>query len=84
MRLVLFALTLLALAPSASAQTALRVGEPVERTLASGDAHAYPLDLPAGQFVLGDADQLTVDVVVTLTGPDGETIRDVRPAPPGS
>ncbi len=66
---------LLALTPSASAQPSLQPGTPVERTLAAGDAHAYTLDLAAGQFVLGSADQHTLDVVVTLTGPDGERIR---------
>lgn len=68
-------LTLFLLASVASAQPDLRPGEPVERTLAAGDAHAYPLGLDAGQFVLGTADQHTVDVVVTLTGPDGERIQ---------
>ena len=76
MRPLLFAATLLALVSSTSAQQALQLGEPVERTLASGDAHIYPLTLGAGQFVLGSADQHTVDVVVTLTGPDGETIQE--------
>ncbi|MGB3543752.1 serine hydrolase [Rubrivirga sp.] len=76
MRPLLFVATLLALASSASAQEALQPGAPVERTLASSDAHAYSLTLDAGQFVLGSADQHTVDVVVTLTGPDGETIRE--------
>ncbi|WP_412069045.1 serine hydrolase [Rubrivirga sp. IMCC43871] len=75
MRLVRFGLALIALASVASAQPALQLGEPVERALTASDAHAYPLDLPAGQFVLGAADQLTVDVVVTLTGPDGETLQ---------
>ena len=60
--------------PRASAQSDLRVGEAVERDLAQDDAHAYALDLDAGQFVLGTADQLTVDVVVTVTGPGGETV----------
>lgn len=77
MRALLLALTLLSLPAAASAQQALRPGDPVERTLAAADAHAYRLDLPAGQFVLGSADQQTVDVVVTITGPGGETIQTV-------
>ena len=77
MPLFLLGLTLLALASVASAQPALQLGEPLERALVADDAHAYPLDLPADQFVLGDADQLTVDVVVTLNGPDGETLQTV-------
>ena len=47
----------------------------MERTLAAGDAHAYTLDLDAGQFVLGAADQITVDVEISLAGPDGERIQ---------
>ena len=63
------------LASPLTAQTALDIDRPVEGTLASDDAHAYTLDLPAGQFVLGHAFQRSVDVVVTLTGPDGDEIR---------
>ena len=74
MRSFFLSIALVALASAATAQTALRLAEPIERTLAAGDAHAYPLDLPAGQFVLGTADQQTVDVVVTVTGPDGERV----------
>ncbi len=80
MRSLLFALTFLSLASATSAQQTLQPGQPIERTLASGETHTYPLDLSAGQFVLGAADQQTVDVMVTLTGPDGETIQDVRSA----
>ena len=75
MRPLSLGLALLALAPAVAAQQSLQLGEPVERDLATGDAHAYALDLPAGQFVLGAADQQTVDVVVTLAGPDGERVR---------
>ena len=75
MRSSLLSLTLLALAPVVAAQQSLRPGVPVERELAAGDAHAYTLDLAVDQFVLGAADQHTVDVVVTLTGPDGERIQ---------
>ncbi len=36
--------------------------------------HAYTLDLQADQFVFGQVNQITVDVVVTVQGPDGETL----------
>ncbi|MGB3545185.1 serine hydrolase domain-containing protein, partial [Rubrivirga sp.] len=81
MRPLLVVATLLALASTVSAQQLLQQGEPVERTLAAGDAHAYALDLDAGQFVLGAVDQISVDVEITLAGPDGERIQSFdRPA----
>lgn len=73
MRLTPAALFLL-LATSVAAQTPLTVGRSVEGTLATGDADAYTLALAADQFVLGAADQQSVDVVVTVTGPDGAEI----------
>ncbi|MEL6615352.1 MAG: serine hydrolase [Bacteroidota bacterium] len=75
MRLPLL-LALLLVASGAAAQTALAPGDAIDADLATGDAHAYTLDLDADQFVLGAAMQHTVDVVVTLTGPDGETIEE--------
>lgn len=68
---------LLLLATSVAAQTPLTVGQSVEGTLATGDADAYTLALSADQFVFGAADQQTVDVVVTVTGPDGAEVLEV-------
>lgn len=68
-------LALLSLPVAASAQQALQPDEPIERTLAAGDAHAYPLTLPAGQFVLGSDDHQIVDVVMTVKGPGSETVQ---------
>ena len=75
MRPLTFCLALLASSSPVQAQEPLRLGEPIERDLAADGAHAYALDLGADQFVAGAADQHTVDVVVTLAGPDGERIR---------
>ena len=72
MRLVLLAL--LAAAPPLAAQTTLSVGAPVEARLAAGGADVYVLDLDANAFVAGRADQRSVDVVVTVSGPDGAEI----------
>ena len=72
MRSVLVAL--LVAAPPLAAQTALEMGAPVEARLAAGGADAYALDLDAGTFVAGRADQRSVDVVVTVTGPDGDEV----------
>ena len=55
--------------------TPLTIGEPITRDLGAHDAHAYTLDLDAGQFVYGDVDQQTVDVVVTVYGPDDAVIQ---------
>ncbi|OZC04462.1 serine hydrolase [Rubricoccus marinus] len=66
---------LLALASGgAAAQEALVPGQPAEGTTASGDSDAYTLALDADQFVLGRAVQVDADVVVTVTGPDGEAV----------
>lgn len=54
--------------------TPLTVGEPITRDLGAHDAHAYTLDLGAGQFIYGDVDQQTVDVIVTVYGPDGAVV----------
>lgn len=71
----------LMLAAPAYAQIALSVGEPIEGNLEKGASDAYTLDLRSGDFVLGAADQITVDVSITLTGPDGEKIQAFdRPA----
>jgi CubicO group peptidase (beta-lactamase class C family) len=39
-----------------------------------GEVRQYAVDLGAGQFVAGDALQQTVDVEVTVTGPDGRPV----------
>jgi CubicO group peptidase (beta-lactamase class C family) len=68
------ALVLLLTAAPALAQTPLVAGTPVRGELAPDGADAYELTLAAGQFVLGVATQHTTDVVVTVVGPDGETV----------
>ncbi|GMN03048.1 serine hydrolase [Erythrobacter sp. MTPC3] len=71
----------LTLAAPLYAQSALAVGAPIEGNLEKGAADTYTLDLDPGDFVLGAADQITVDVSITLTGPDGEKIQTFdRPA----
>jgi CubicO group peptidase (beta-lactamase class C family) len=60
----------------AGAQDTLRLerGRTVERDLPAGGVHVYTLDLPPGRFVYGVADQLSVDVVVTVYGPAGSRL----------
>ena len=74
MRIVTLFVLLLVAAPASWAQQALTPGQTQTGTLATGDADVYTLDLTADQFVAGEADQQTVDVVVTITGPDGEQV----------
>ena len=71
----LLLLGLLALALPAVAQTALVPDQPLDGDLEADGSDAYTLTLDAEQFVLGHAFQHTVDVVVTVAGPDGTQLR---------
>ena len=53
-------------------EVVLEPTNPVE--LASGDSHTYELTTKANQYVVGSVMQSSVDVVVTVTAPDGERI----------
>ena len=72
-RALLLAAALLA-APFASAQTPVAVGEPHAGELDGTTSADYTLTLDADQFVAGAVDQHSVDVVVSVTGPDGERV----------
>lgn len=54
--------------------TPLAMGDRYEWTLGAGEERSFSLELAADQFVIGTADQVSVDVVVTVVGPDGEEI----------
>jgi CubicO group peptidase (beta-lactamase class C family) len=63
----------------ASAQggiVALELGKPIGREIGGSERHDYRVDLQSGQFMLVVADQLGVDLAVTVLGPDGEAIRE--------
>src|SRR2546423_7406751 len=63
----------------------LRVGAPIERELAGGEAHSYRVTLTAGQYLHVEAEQKSIDVVVRLFGPDGQKLTEVNnDRPPGS
>lgn len=72
-------LLLLALAGAAAAQapTPLTPGQTVADSLDADDTHAYTVALDAGQFVYAEADQQSVDVVITVLGPDGAQVKRV-------
>lgn len=81
----LAALTLLSCPPAAAqtpAQT-LTASQRVERELKGDEAHAYGLDLKAGDYLQAVVEQKGIDVVVTLFGPGGEKIVEVD-SPNGS
>lgn len=76
--LFLFCLT----APFARAQET-RQGEPdaslvpdqvFRDSLASAEIATYSIDLPAGQFVYGEVDQVSIDAVVTIYDPDDRQV----------
>jgi CubicO group peptidase (beta-lactamase class C family) len=71
-----FALLCVAATGPLQAQEVVRLerGRPHEAELTSDGLHAYAADLDAGQFVYGEAIQHTMDVVVTVYGPDGGEI----------
>jgi CubicO group peptidase (beta-lactamase class C family) len=71
----LLALPVLAASPLRGQEPiALARGRTVEAELAHGDTSRYTVLLRSRQFVYGDADQRTVDVVVTIFGPDGRRL----------
>jgi CubicO group peptidase (beta-lactamase class C family) len=73
---VLFvALLLLFVAPLQGQQPLAPVpGQPTSATLATDGTDRYALPLEAGWFVSGRVEQDGVQVVITVTGPDGERV----------
>jgi CubicO group peptidase (beta-lactamase class C family) len=53
----------------------IRPGQSIDGTLASDSKHEYTIDLDEDDWVYGEVNQKTVDVVVKILRPDGETIR---------
>src|SRR5262249_1331175 len=64
-----------------TATEGLEPGRMIERILSPSEVHVYAIRLRAGQFVRISVEQLNVDVVLTLVGPDGKPISHVdRPS----
>ncbi len=55
----------------------LAAGEAVTRELKGGDVHSFQLDTSAGQFLQLVVNQIGIDVVVLLYGPDGAKLAEV-------
>lgn len=70
-------LFLAALQPSSAQDRSLRPGRAVAGTLVTGDSAGFALEARADQFIYGRVDQQTVDVVVDVVGPDGESVLNV-------
>ncbi len=63
-----------AFAQDAATPVPVHPGEVYADSLGSEDTHAYTLELEADYFVLGSVEQITVDVVVTVTDSAGEEV----------
>ena len=55
----------------------LEHGSKIERELAGGETHRYQVTLAAGQYVRIKVNQLGIDVVVLLLGPDGVPLAEM-------
>lgn len=54
--------------------TQFEIGQEIENELQSGETDLFTLTLEGDYFVFGYANQLTVDVVITIIGPNGEEV----------
>lgn len=59
-----------------SAVGALSPGRPIERELKGSDRHSFPVDLQSAQFVRVVVSARGTDVVVTLSGPNGQKLTE--------
>jgi CHAT domain-containing protein/Tfp pilus assembly protein PilF len=67
-------LALASLAASSAAPISLRDGFAVEREVAGGETHVYPVELAEGEFLRVTVDQDGIDVLVKLLDPEGRTV----------
>jgi CHAT domain-containing protein/lipopolysaccharide biosynthesis regulator YciM len=71
---LLFALGCLSGLAVAQGTNSLQPGRAVEREIAGGQSHTYPIKLAAGQFLRVVVEQKGVDVALALVGPDGRQL----------
>ena len=57
---------------------ALAPGSSIERELSGGEAHLYRLTLISGQYLRLSVVQKGINVIVRLSGPDGNQIAEVN------
>jgi CubicO group peptidase (beta-lactamase class C family) len=75
-RVALLALALLCSPLSAQDDTPLRVGQALPGSLTADARHTYTVELGDSTYVFGTVNQISVDVEVTIVGPDGEEIAE--------
>lgn len=75
-RAVLPALILVATPIAAQDSITLRPGQTIPGTLASDSRHTFTVELGDSTYVFGQVNQISVDVVVTVLGPDGEEVAE--------
>ena len=56
----------------------LSPGQRIERELSGSQSHGYRVALESGQFTDIIITRHSIDVVATITGPDGQVILDIR------
>lgn len=62
--------------------TKLTVGQQIDREMKGDEVHLYSIDLKSNKFTFGVVEQKGIDVVVTITDPNGEEIEEID-APTG-
>ena len=67
-------LAFLAAGHLAAQTTELRRGRTLTGTLSAGDTARYTIDADEDDFVLGEVDQISIDVTMRVLGPDGAQI----------
>ena len=67
-------LALLATAEIAAQGTELDVGRTLQGTLAAGDTARYTIEADENDFILGEVDQISVDVTARVLDPDGTQV----------
>jgi CubicO group peptidase (beta-lactamase class C family) len=55
----------------------LRPNHPIEGEMTGQDVRAFRVDLEAGQFLFLTVEQQGIDVMLQVTGPDGDTVAEV-------
>src|SRR5687767_10975534 len=63
-----------ALADAEIPVTRLTQGQALDREMAAGETHRYSVELRAGEYLQLLVEQHDVDVIQTLTGPDGAVV----------
>lgn len=74
-RPTIFFITLIIATNATAQRTALRVGGYIQEALSTGDTHLYVFDADSDYYVLGQVEQLSVNVVVRILKPDGGVLR---------